>query len=359
MPRATRVCHDASVSPLPLIHEPDEMTAAWLTAALRSAYPDGHITTFSSSPVGTGLMARSYRLRLEGEGDLPASIVAKVPSDEDATRQLGARAYRREVGFYQDLADDVSGRVPACHHADISESGTEFVLLLEDITPADQGDQLTGCSVDEATRAIGNLARLHASTWDRDDDFAWLDDGSGSGQDLVPFMQMAMDAFEPRFADLVEPQAMQVFRTFADNATTWQNAEPTTRAMVHGDYRLDNLLFSSVDESVAAVDWQTVSFASPARDLAYFLGNSLTTDDRRSHENDLIEHYLAVLAANGVEHDRGVLDQELVHGAFQGPLVTALGAFTATRTERSEGMFAAMANRCGAQIIDHDGLALL
>lgn len=359
MPRVARVCHHATVSSLPLIHEPDEMTPAWLTAALQSTYPDGDVASFSSSPVGTGLMARSYRLRLEGQGELPASIVAKVPSDEAATRELGARAYKREVGFYQDLADGVDGRVPACHHAAISESGTEFVLLLEDITPAEQGDQLTGCSVDEATRAIGNLARLHASTWGRDDEFSWLDDGAGSGQDLVPFMQMAMGAFEPRFADLVDPEAMQVFHAFADNAATWQNAEPATRAMVHGDYRLDNLLFASLDESVAAVDWQTVSFASPARDLAYFLGNSLTIDDRRGHEDGLIEHYLTVLAANGVDHDRAVLDRELVHGAFQGPLVTALGAFTATRTARSEGMFAAMANRCAAQILDHDGLALL
>ena len=304
-------------------------------------------------------MARSYRLRLEGEGGIPDSVVAKVPSDVASTRELGARAYQREVGFYRDLAATVDGRVPTCHHADISDSGSEFVLLLEDITPARQGDQLTGCPPEDARRAIANLARLHASTWGRDDAFSWLDDGAGSGQDLVLFMRMAMDAFEPRFVDLVESDAMQVFNAFADAADRWQAAEPSTRSMVHGDYRLDNLLFSTTDDSVAAVDWQTVTFASPARDLAYFLGNSLGTEDRRSHEDELIDHYLEVLAEGGVAHDRATLCDELVHGAFQGPLVTALGAFTAARTERSEGMFAAMANRCAAQILDHDGLALL
>ncbi|MEM7288174.1 MAG: phosphotransferase [Actinomycetota bacterium] len=344
---------------LPLIHEPDEMSAEWLTAALVGSFPGAVVTAFSAAPVGTGLMARSYRLRLEGEGPIPPSVVAKVPSDEASTRELGARAYRREVGFYRDLAARVDGRVPACHHADISDSGTEFVLVLEDITPAGQGDQIEGCSIDEATRAIDNLARLHASTWGRDDAPDWLDDGAGSGQDLAFFMQLAMDAFEPRFADLVEPEAMEVFRRFAAAATAWLSGEPPTRAMVHGDYRLDNLLFSTVDASVAAVDWQTVSFASPARDLAYFLGNSLRTEDRRAHEDALIAQYLDVLRSIGVEHDESTLRSELVHGAFQGPLVTAIGAFTATRTERSEGMFAAMANRCGAQILDHGGMSVL
>ena len=359
MPQVAGVCHDALVPSIPLIHEPDDMTPAWLSDALQASLPGAVVEAFAAAPVGTGLMARSYRLTLEGSPELPASIVAKVPSDEASTRELGARAYRREVGFYRDLAADVDGRVPACHHADISDSGSEFVLLLEDITPASQGDQLTGCSLEEAHRAIDNLARLHASTWNRDDAFAWLDDGGGTGTEIVVFMKMAMDAFAPRFAELVDDQAMAVFHAFAESADTWQAAEPATRAMMHGDYRLDNLLFAADDASVAAVDWQTVSFASPARDLAYFLGNSLRTEDRREHEDQLIERYVDVLASGGVEHSVDAVRAELVHGTFQGPLVTALGAFTATRTERSEGMFAAMANRCAAQILDHDGLALL
>ena len=121
---AGRVCHHACVPPLPLIHEPDEMTPAWLTSALQPSYTDANVAVFSASPVGTGLMARSYRLRLEGEGGIPDSVVAKVPSDVASTRELGARAYQREVGFYRDLAATVDGRVPTCHHADISDSGS-------------------------------------------------------------------------------------------------------------------------------------------------------------------------------------------------------------------------------------------
>ena len=42
----------------------------------------------------------------------------------------------------------------------------EWTLVLEDLAPAAQGDQLTGCSVAEASVAVRELARLHGPRWD-------------------------------------------------------------------------------------------------------------------------------------------------------------------------------------------------
>ena len=53
----------------------------WLTSALQSTHPGAEVSSFVATPVGTGLMARSYRLRLEGNAGVPASIVAKVYRD--------------------------------------------------------------------------------------------------------------------------------------------------------------------------------------------------------------------------------------------------------------------------------------
>ena len=128
---------------------------------------------------------------------------------------------------------------------------------------------------------------------------------------------------------------------------------------MHGDFRLDNLLFRPDGEPAWIVDWQTVSYACPARDLAYFLGNSLTVSDRRAHEHDLVDHYVAELARAGVSYAADQAWHEMRHGAFQGPLVTMLGAFAASRTDRSEGMFAAMADRCATFITDLGALDTL
>ena len=40
--------------------------------------------------------------------------------------------------------------VPRSFHCDISDDGADFVLLLADMAPAVQGDQIAGCSPAEA-----------------------------------------------------------------------------------------------------------------------------------------------------------------------------------------------------------------
>jgi aminoglycoside phosphotransferase (APT) family kinase protein len=61
---------------------------------------------------------------------------------------------------------------------------------------------------------------------------------------------------------------------------------PGPRAVQHGDYRLDNMLFGTAEggHPLAVVDWQTVVWGPPAFDASYFLGAGLPVDDRRRHE---------------------------------------------------------------------------
>ena len=76
-----------------------------------------------------------------------------------------AGAYRGEVSFYADLAATVAVVVPRCHYAAIRAGTGEFTLLLEDLAPAEQGDQLAGCTAAQARAAVVNLAGLHGPRW--------------------------------------------------------------------------------------------------------------------------------------------------------------------------------------------------
>ena len=55
--------------------------------------------------------------------------------------------------------------------------------------------------------------------------------------------------------------------------------------LVHGDYRLDNMLFGrrGSRRDLTVVDWQTVSWGPAMTDVAYFIGCALRTEDRRAH----------------------------------------------------------------------------
>ena len=65
---------------------------------------------------------------------------------------------------------------------------------------------------------------------------------------------------------------------------------PDVFSLIHVDYRLDNLLFTSNDAGidVAAVDWQSITLGSPLSDVAYFIGAGLTSADRAPVEEQLV-----------------------------------------------------------------------
>ncbi len=97
--------------------------------------------------------------------DLPATFAVKLPAQDDAVRERVALGYRSEVEFYTDVADKVRIPVPRCFYSDISDDGADFVLLLADMAPAVQGDQIAGCTPQEARLAVEALAGLHGPSW--------------------------------------------------------------------------------------------------------------------------------------------------------------------------------------------------
>ena len=73
--------------------------------------------------------------------------------------------------------------------------------------------------------------------------------------------------------------------------TPWLLAEPDRFSLMHGDYRLDNLLFTPDRTAITVVDWQTLGAGLPARDLAYFTATSLLPDQRAELDERLVTAY--------------------------------------------------------------------
>jgi hypothetical protein len=273
-------------------------------------------------------------------------------------------AYAKEVAFYAELADKVAARTPDCLYAAIADGSPRFVLVLEDLSDARQGDQIAGCNVALAEAAVVNLAGLHGPTW-CDDALSrrrWL---GGDTEDVItpefiaPIIGAAADAFAARFAPELDPVEAEVLDASRELLPAWMFARGERFAVVHGDYRLDNLLFPVDDPArVAAVDWQTTALGPPGRDLAYFLETCLTVEDRRRHEQTLVAAYHRALADHDVAgYELDACWDDYVDGLLHGPLIILLGRLTAGVTERGDEMFRVMWQRASAAIDDHDTLA--
>ncbi|HXQ75271.1 MAG TPA: phosphotransferase [Acidimicrobiales bacterium] len=347
------------------VWRPEQVTAPWLTDVLRHAgvLGSGAVVSFEGEIVGTGQMADSVRLSPHYETDepgAPVSLVGKF-TPADATSRATAVAMRTsevEVRFYQEVAPTLRVRTPRCYHADVDPATAEFVLILEDLAPARVGDQVAGCTVDEAALALTELAALHAPRWAdrRLETLDWLNrrtaESNDAGEVLLPVL---FEGFASRYGDVLEEPVLDVGRRLMADIGTYLRRQPRPWTVQHADYRLDNLLFGGEGGGapLAVVDWQTVVLGPGVADVSYFLGAGPSVEDRRRHEERLVREYHGALVAGGVTgypFDDCFADYRRY--AYGGYLMAVGASMMVERTARGDEMFLTMARRHAAQIVD-------
>ncbi|HKV19951.1 MAG TPA: phosphotransferase [Mycobacterium sp.] len=329
---------------------PENVTPAWLGSVLGT-----DVSRVEVTPIGTGQTGATYRVRAsytDETAELPTSFAVKLSAQDDAVRERVALGYRSEVEFYSHIADRMRIPVPQSYHTEISDDGADVVLLLADMAPAVQGDQIAGCSTAEAGLAVEALAGLHGPSWC---DPQWMDlaaivmpkpgdDEAAKG--LGDISRMAGDIVIDRLGAKIAAEDQETLVAAMSSVTAWLTAEPERYALMHGDYRLDNMLFDPDRTRITIVDWQTVGIGSPGRDLAYFTGTSLEPSARSEIEGDLVERYhRALLGFDVTGYDLDTCWSDYRLGMVQVPLLVALGTAFASTTERGDDMMMAMLSR--------------
>ncbi|MBI3782154.1 MAG: phosphotransferase [Deltaproteobacteria bacterium] len=354
-----------------LIRSAAEVTPEWLTSVLYHAglMQRGRVAAIDSETVGTGQMGSSVRYALTydpAEPTVPRSVVCKFASNNPTSRATGValRTYEVEVNFYRQLARTVDIRTPVCHFADIDLPTGEFVLVLEDLTPCQQGDQLAGCGADQAALAMEELAKLHAPRWNdpRLAKLEWLNRNTPEALAMTSQMLPGLlPGFLERYGTRLEPEYQQLAVLLMENIGKWFALRAEPNAVQHGDYRLDNMLFGTVAGGypLAVVDWQTVTWGPPLSDASYFLGAGLTVEDRRKHERPLLQLYYEALRAAGIDLSWDRCWSDYRRYAFAGLLMAIGASMMVVQTERGDEMFMTMARRHGAQILDLEAQTFL
>jgi len=351
------------------VERPGDLTPAWLTAALGA----GPVSDFTVERIGTGQMSECYRIGLtHADGaDGPDSVVLKVAATDPMSRQTGLALglYEREVKFYTEVAprlglerSESGGCIARCYFASFDPRTGAFTLLIDDAAPAVVGDEIRGATLQEARTALAELARLHRPLLGSDAlaSAQWLHREAPLNQELI---SQLFAAFQERFGEMITPEQRTVCQRLVDSFDAYladEAAPERLKGLVHGDYRLDNMLFGRPGSrrDLTVVDWQTVTWGPAMTDVAYFLGCALPVEERRAHYDDLLRTYHEGLGPNPPltldEVREGVRRQ-----SFAGVMMAVVSSILVERTERGDEMFLTMLDRHVQHVTDTDALDVL
>lgn len=261
----------ASAATLPLHVE--DITPAWLSAALASRAPGVEVTAMAidESLSGTAtkvLVSLEYNATGRAAG-LPRTLCVK--GGFAAHREMMAYIYAIEARFYREIAPDLGIDVPRCFFAASDAANAQSIVILEDL----RARPVTFCRVQtplnyaQAATNLDSQARLHARWWRHPDltdpdRLGWISDldpmpdgpeGSYQRGQLEPAVWAACMAL---------PRAAAVPRFIHDReqmAAAMQTLRRVDRrgpmCLLHSDPHLGNMYFGA-DGAAGFLDWQSV-----------------------------------------------------------------------------------------------------
>ncbi len=363
------------LSPIPLIRTPEEFTPEWATEVMRSnggLAADQSVESVDAVSFGdaAGLLGELYRLHLQYSDGAsgPDTVVVKFASSDPQQRGVAdvLGFYKREITFYNEHTEGLPFGVPGCYGAVQADDGTtDFVLVMEDVGYLNQIDQVAGATMEQARSAVAKIANFHAQWWEHQDLEAM-------GEVFLPLSHPIYHAALPDVfaggwavcretqAATLPPEIVKFGDSYGDLVPFMLGELANPPTLAHGDFRGDNILFSD-DGDLHILDFQITGVANGLYDVAYFMCQSIATDVRRGHDEELIQLYVDSLNAAGVTDFGFDQAMRMYRIAVAFCLIYAVTSFQAWEAfdGRQHELMSSMLDRTIQTVLDNNSLELL
>jgi aminoglycoside phosphotransferase (APT) family kinase protein len=296
---------------------PYAVTPEWLTAVLCGKVPGAVVTHVEVKPASAGTHERhQLKVSYNEEGrraGLPVSIFTKsLPSI--VTRMIGGfnGTARVEGSFFTQIRPQLEIEVPLCYHSAYDRRTFAAIHLLEDLVATKSA---TFCNHRTyVTRAMADdmidlLAALHGRFYGDPtlaERYRWL--ASYPRWFTIGAAKMGTEYYTRKAFDAaahVIPAEVMARRDDVWPATmralALHDSEP--QGLIHSDVHIGNWYRTGAGQ-MGLCDWQCLSRGHWSRDFAYAVTASLTPDNRRSWERELLARYVERFAEKtGVKPD--------------------------------------------------------
>jgi len=233
-----------------------------------------------------------------------------------------------------------------------------FVLVMQDLSPAVQGDQLAGCDADRAALALAELAGIAGPRWCDPllKSINWL--APSPHADPSALWDKLMPGFIERYQSQLAPEHLNLVQQLGHNFSRYHQRELEHFTVAHIDYRLDNMMFGGPN-AITIVDWAP-GIGSGSGDAAYFMSTGMDSAQRSACERALLADYHQRLKSYGVDnYSFNECWRDYRSRSFGGLIMAVIASMIVEQTERGDAMFMTMARRSAAMAIELEALDLL
>jgi hypothetical protein len=347
----------------PLLESTGEITSRWMERALAAGgavVPQRIAIEPRVEPIGHGTSGTTAQVHLGynvGTITAPTDVIAKFGRTKGVSPGLSPG--ERELLTYRLLGNAAPFRKPRLWFGERDETGLTN-LVIEDLSAKTRpGDQIAGCSVDEARAVVRELAAFHAAYWGNERALAsdWLI----RHEQMLPLYEAGAAKLPPWLGGRLGADDLAMVETFRGKARNWLSLMPTRRTLIHSDPRVDNVLFEETDQGIAAwiIDWQLPSAGDPQHDVAYFLSGSVSPEDRRTCERELVSEYAALIRRTVPDYSDEEALESYRRNVLAGLWLTVIAASAIEQNAHNADLICALVERNCAAIRDWDSLAAL
>jgi len=350
---------------------PEAITVEWLNDTVAKQIPGCEITGFTlgSGSAGTSVRRQiGLHYREPVPAGAPASMFMKIsPTLLTRMANSGSGAAVSEGSFYRLLRPELKIEAPIGYYSSLHRPSCRSVHLLADLV-ATKGAMFcnwqTTIDRPKAESIVDLLAEVHGHYYGD----PRLEGMSGW---MRSFPQWVRSGFINSGFDVQHRQA------FADGAdlmpaklrdsgqATWDAVvaslamhDSAPKTLIHSDVHLGNW-YQTADGRMGLCDWQCISRGHWARDLSYAIATTLTIEDRRRWEHELIARYADALSVKTGQ----TFGFDAVFAAYRAQLPAALLMWTTTLCPppimpdmQPLPMSREMVRRLAYALADNDGL---
>ena len=284
----------------------------WMTAVLCRSVPGARVTkvTLGEADEGTSSRRAIYLEYNEAgaRAGLPRSVFCKSSHSVLHRINLGlSGAAFSEVTFYNTLRPLVEVDAPEPYFANFDPETFNSIIVLRNMEEeVEFCRHWTPISREQIRSQLDLISTFHAR---------FLEDAEINAR-TVPLatwskFYAAVESYgheaatNEGFLLAEEVIPARLYKRFPEvwPAQKWANDlhDRLPATLIHGDCHLKQWYIRRSTGGMGLTDWQCASFGHWSRDLAYMTATSLTVEDRRAWDRELVAEYIEMMKSKGVD----------------------------------------------------------